>query len=367
VDLFEHYVYGRAPTPPPEQRWQVWDEEPAALDGTALRRQVTLHLAPEGMEGTADAPPPLELLLYVPADAPRPVPTFLGLNFYGNHTVTHDPAVPLSERWIPSRGDGVVENRATEATRGTAASRWAIGQTLGRGYAVATLYHGDLDPDHEVWSDGVHPSYYAPDQSRPAPGEWGAVAAWSWGLSRALDYLVVDPDVDGERVAVMGHSRNGKAALWAGAMDERFALIVSHQSGCTGAALSRRRMGETVFSINLLFPHWFTSRYAEFSDREDHLPLDQHLLIALLAPRPVLVLSGVEDDWSDPEGEFLGAFHAEPVYQLLGTPGTGLAEPTWPEVGVLVGGPLAYYLRSGGHTVDATSWTVLADYADEFL
>jgi len=354
--LFDSEVYGRMPPPPRDLSFERV-EHGSALGGAATRKQVTLRFG-DG-EGSID------LLLYVPTRRSGPVPVFTGLNFYGNHTVLDDPAIRLSTRWIPARAAGVVEHRATEAARGTSAARWAIEQTVARGYAVATVYHGDLDPDRPGFADGVHPLYYRDGQTKPADDEWGAISAWAWGLHRAMDYLVTDPDVDASRVAVMGHSRNGKTALWAGATDERFALVISNQSGCGGAALSRRRVGETVKKINDRFPHWFCANFKAYDDRESQLPVDQHLLIALIAPRPVLVCSAVEDRWADPEGEFLALAGADPVYRLLGT--DGLAVASMPGPGLLVRSTLGYHIRPGRHGVAAEDWAVFADFADRHV
>jgi hypothetical protein len=357
--LFEEHVYGRSPAAPAAMRFAVVETDPRALGGLATRRQVRVLL--DGSEGG----PAFEILLYVPNAAPRPVPAFLGLNFGGNHSVHPDPGIRLSTAWM-REGPGVVAHRATDAGRGAAAASWPVERILDRGYALATVCYGDLEPDHpDGWRDGVRARIGPGAAGHFAPDDWGAIGAWAWGLRRALDYLVTDPDVDGRRVAVIGHSRLGKTALWAAASDERFAMVVSNDSGEGGAALARRRFGETTESITTAFPHWFCSRYREYAGREDALPVDAHMLLALAAPRPLYVASASEDLWADPRGEFLAARAAEPVYRLFGRDGLGVDDMPVPDRPV--GKAIGHHLRRGAHALTAYDWEQYLDFADRRL
>ncbi len=359
--LFETQVYGRTPATRAKIDFEEVSRDPAAFGGLATRREIAIRLL-----GKKDGPR-MNLLLYVPNGAKGPVPAFLGMNFNGNHAVVADPKIALSTAWMRTGADkGVVENRATEASRGSEASRWAIEMILRRGYALATFYCGDLFPDHkDGLKDSIIPHLYRPGQTAPAGDEWNAMGAWAWGLSRALDFFERDRAVDARRVAVIGHSRLGKAALWAGAQDERFAMIVSNESGEGGAALARRTFGETVWRINTSFPHWFCANYKKYNDRVSDLPVDQHELIALLAPRPVYVASAAEDLWADPRGEFLSAQAATPVYRLLGREGIGdrpmpgLHQPIMTTVG--------YHIRAGRHDVTEYDWEQYLRFADLHL
>jgi hypothetical protein len=294
----------------------------------------------------------VDLLLHFPNTPKSTFPAFLGYNFKGNHSVNADPAIlvnPLKEH----------------EERGVASRRWPLEMIIERGYATATACYFDVDPDVNDLTDGVHALYYQNGQTHPAPNGWGSISAWAWGLSRILDYLETVDEIDAARVAVHGHSRLGKTALWAGAQDARFAITISNDSGCGGAALSRRCFGETLATINNAFPHWFCDNFKKYNDNEAALPIDQHELISLIAPRPVYVASATEDLWADPLGEFLSAAHAESVYALFDKP--GLQTRQQPQPGISIGDFIGYHLRVGKHDVIKEDWEHFLNFADRHL
>ncbi len=349
---FAQHVYGRTPT----GGWQVTarrDRETTGLGG--LARMVEIVATVSTARGARD----LRILLHLPAAAVTPMPCVLGLNFAGNHTTTPDPWVTLTTAWIPDRKeDGSSSHTARHADRGMLARRWPMALALARGYAVATVYSGEIEPDRDgAWQDGLRGLFDPPE----ADDAWGCLGAWAFGLSRALDALIaVEPRIDARRVAVIGHSRLGKTALWAAAQDERFALTLSNDSGCTGAALSRRRFGERQVHLNHRFPHWCCRAYRAFDEREAELPIDQHQLIACLAPRPVLITSADMDQWADPRGEYLAAVAAAPAW------GERLPDAT-PALNQRVGGRLGYAWRPGPHDITAVDWWHLLDHADQHM
>jgi hypothetical protein len=354
-ELFQYYMYGTMPPPPAKIEATVDREVAGYFGGKATLREVTIAFGPPKA-------PRIHLLMLVP-NARKPAPVFLGLSFSGNHTVLKDPDIRLPAGWMRSPSPGVKDNRATDAGRGREVDVWAVEQSIDRGYAVALFYHGDVAPDKPGHTEGVHPHYLKPGQTEPGPHDWGTIAAWAWGMHRVVDYLVTDKDIDAKRIAGVGHSRLGKTALLAAAFDERIALAIPLQAGCGGTAPSRGKIGESVAQINKAFPHWFDAEFKLFNDCPDRLPFDQHCLIALVAPRPVLLANAVEDTWANPAGQFEMLKAADPVYRLLGV--EGLKADQMPPVGKLVDSRLGYYIRPGKHSMTKGDWKVFLDFADK--
>ncbi len=352
LELFRKQVYGSAPDLEVETNYEVFEESADALDGKARRKQIRISFTRNGRTVGMD------LLLHTPADADGPVPAFLGLNFQGNYTVDDDPAIPVTTSWVRNSG-GIEDHKADPKLRGAASSRWPLREIVAAGYGVASIYYGDIDPDFDDgFKNGIHALF--PEHQ---DGDFSSIGAWSWGLSRALDYLETDSHVDGSQVAVIGHSRLGKTSLWAGATDERFAMVISNDSGCGGAALSRRRIGETVNRINTSFPHWFNDAFNGYNGNEDELPVDQHMLLALAAPRPLYVASATEDLWADPRGEFLSLLAAGPVFELLGREALDITEP--PPPGEAAMADVAYHIRAGKHDITLEDWRRYIEFFDQ--
>lgn len=337
-------MYGVAPSALPELSAKVIEQSDDAFDGLARRRQIQITLHHEGRTLA------FNLLLYLP-QSPRQAPVFLALNFYGNHTISDDPAVLISSAWSRNSPDyHITDHRLTEASRGCRAHRWDLPQILAGGIGLATVYYGEIDPDKPDFSDGVHALY----QTTPAAGEWNSIAAWAWGMSRVMDFLQTYDEVASDRVIAFGHSRLGKTSLWAGAIDERYAGVISNDSGCGGAALSKRRFGETLWKMHDAMPHWLCANNERFIDHEEDLPVDQHAVLALVAPRPLYIASATEDLWADPRGEYLSAYHASQVWSLYGLVPLPSAEP--PPPNHAIHGAVSYHLRTGGHDVTPYDW-----------
>lgn len=357
IELFTNEMYGTAPGRPRDMTFKVFDLNKQALNGRATRKQVTVYF-----NGKPDGPQ-MDMLIYLPNNVKYPVPVILQLNFNGNHTVASDTGIKISTSWMEPKGLGVVNNRATEASRGDTSSGWDVDMILSHGYGFATIYRGDIDPDYDDgFKNGVQVMY--PELEKRGDN-FSTVGAWAWGLSRAMDYLETDKDVNAKKVALFGFSRLGKAALWAGVNDERFAVVISNQSGAGGAKLFHRGMGENIRRLCTAFPHWFCANFRKYIDRDTVLPFDQHMVIALIAPRPVYIGSAEDDKNSDPEGEFASALAANPVYKFLGT--EGLPARQMPNLSEPVVGRIAYHIRPGGHSVIRYDWEQYLGFIDKYF
>jgi hypothetical protein len=350
-DLFQYYMYGWFP-PPVKVQGVVTYTDAHFFAGQATLKLVTLKLNAAGA-------PETHLLMVIPNHRAGPAPIFLGMNFSGNHTLVTDANVPLTASWMPGRGPYVTNNHAVEAGRGTQTNVWELEQSIRRGYAVATYYCGDVEPDVTNATGGVRESIHR----AAASDDWGTIAAWAWGMQRAVDYLVTDTDVDQHHIALVGHSRFGKATILAGAFDERVALVVPLQAGCGGTAPSRGTVGESVQKINTSFPHWFDGEFKKFNTQTNLLPFDQNCLIALCAPRPVLLGAAVEDTWANPAGAFEMLKSAGKVYEFLGA--SGLSAQTMPELNKLVDSNLGFFIRPGKHSMTKLDWQYFLDFADK--
>jgi len=332
LEAFREHVHGRSPGRPEQVGFETIEKQPRAMDGTATLERIAIVSRHAGREHR------FELTLFLPNARREPVPVFLLLN---NRPVSN-----------------------TDPTRRERSGFWPAEALIARGYGIAAIQNNDIAPDDKVrFREGAIRLFEGdPGGQRPASA-WGALAAWGWGASRALDYFATNSRVDASRVAVVGHSRGGKAALWAGAEDERFALVASNDSGEGGAALTRRIYGETLARITEAFPHWFAGSYQGFAGREHTLPVDQHMLLALIAPRALYVASADEDLWADPRGEFLSQVHASPVYALFGEPAIAANEMP-PLDRPLIRGRRAYHVRTGGHNLTPYDWDRFMDFAD---
>jgi len=364
LKLFEEQMFGKAPLPLKNYSQIAlgmtmafgYDKDGTVFNGKGKRWQVRMTFN-KGGERDKEDNPTIHVLLYTPNNVTEKTPVFIGLNFQGNHTVAADPGIRLGTVWKNGKPEP-----AKEEDRGSMASRWQIEKLLDRGYAVATAYYQDIEPDFDGGSKfGIRRLL---DQKGEAD-EGNAIATWAWGLGQVHQVALSSVfNIDPKKIAVIGHSRLGKTALWAGATNPEFALVISNDSGCGGAALSRREFGETVHRINTSFPHWFNGNFKKYNHDVNALPFDQHELIALIAPRPVYIASAVEDRWADPKGEFLAGLYADPVYKLLGTDGiAGTTE--MPEVGKPVGGTIGYHIREGEHEVKEYDWEQYLNFADK--
>jgi hypothetical protein len=351
LENFERLQYGRAPGRPAEQRFEVFDKGTPALGGKALRRQATIHLAKD------PAAPTIQLVEYLPANAAGPVPMLLMIGFSAPSATFDDPGIRPSLVWD-------AQTMTKVAAGASPGGKIDITPFLDAGIGVTSYYYGDVEPDFAAgYPHGIR-SFYAKGAPQPTDG-WGAVAAWAWSLSRVQDYLETDPAVDAKRVAIFGASRLGKAALWAGARDERFRAVIACCSGKGGAALMRRNYGGTIAGDP---PggtdYWWAGGFRQFPGKEDSLPMDTHMLLALIAPRAVLLQTGKYDHAADPRGEFLAALAAEPVYELLGK--KGLDTRAWPPAGPILN-DIGYTMNEGGHGIAPGDWTIYRAFLEKHL
>ncbi|MGN6369858.1 MAG: glucuronyl esterase domain-containing protein [Phycisphaerae bacterium] len=363
VKLFEENEYGRAPGRPADMRFDVFDKGTRAFGGKAMRRQVTVYFSADKRG------PQMDLLIYTPAGATKPVPLLLNVSFVPNNwAVPDDPGVKVGTRWDAREKKRVAAVRPTTtrpaATRpGGGFGRLDVMRLIDNGFGVATVNYSDIDPDALGGiPGGVRALYLKQGQTEPAPDEWGSIGAWAWGLSRAMDYLETDSAVDAKRVALYGVSRLGKTVLWTGASDPRFALVIASCSGEGGAALSRRNYGETIKHMvePTRYPYQFCANWAKYAEDPNTSPVDGHMLVALMAPRPVLLQTGDTDRWSDPKGEFLAAVSAGPVFQLFGK--EGLGTEVMPGANQPILHTIGYEMHAGGHGTMPSDWRVYLDF-----
>ena len=353
--LIESTQFGRAPGKPDHVDVDRFDTGTSALGGKAIRRQTTLYF-------TADRKgPKAEVLSYVPADAKGPVPLLLEISFSPNSNVVDDPGIRPGEMWGR-------DHRRVPAPANGAFGRVDPLPFLAKGIGFATLYYGDIEPDFKGGIPfGIRGRYLKPGQTQPAPDEWGAIAAWAWGLRRVMDHLETEPAIDAKRVALLGSSRLGKTVLWTGATDERFAVILASVSGESGAALSRRNYGETVrhMTDSTRYDYQFAHNYQSYGDRVNELPFDGHMLVSLIAPRPLLLQTGSTDFWSDPKGEYLSAVAASPVWKLFGK--EGLTVDHYPAPGEPVLSVLGYSMHEGRHGILPYDWPIFLEFLKRYL
>ncbi len=369
---FTENVYGKIPGKPKDLHFKTNYVDNLALNGKATRKEITIYFT-KGENG-----PSMVVLLYLPNQIATKVPVFIGLNFLGNHATQLDTSITITDNWKrlnssnlpvlknewPARvgWKKVVDNKTP--IRGEDAHRWPVEELIANGYGMATAYYQDTEPDNpEGWKTGIRTTMQ--HELDIKPDEWGAISAWAWGLSRMMDYLETDKRVNAKQVIVTGLSRLGKTALWAGANDQRFAIVVSNDSGEGGAALSKRIYGETIELINRVNPHWFIDKYKTYNFAVDKLPVDHHMLVALAAPRPVYIASAIEDTPADPKGEFLSGKFASPVYALYGKTGVGVENQ--PDVNTPVGESIGYHVRSGGHDILLYDWKQFIVFANRHL
>jgi len=328
LELFTSQVFGRIPATAFKKTVTVVKEDKTAMNGLATLKMVDITITAKGKSLT------IHLGLFIPNSATKPVPAFL-----------------------------LICNRAADNidfTRNKKSEFWPAEEVIARGYAIAAFDNADVDPDKDDgFKNGIHGLL---DNGR-TPESWGTLAAWAWGASRCMDYLVTDKRIDAHKIAVVGHSRGGKTSLWAGANDQRFAMIIANEAGCGGSSISRRRFGETIYEINRGFPHWFCTNFRIYNNNEDALPVDFHMLLALSAPRLLYIASAEDDLWGDPHGQYLALLNAVPAYNLFKDK-SNLNEAMPARNTPVKSGNVAYHIRDGKHNLLLKDWNYFMDFAD---
>lgn len=357
LEVFKQQMYGQSPERPEKMIFRLIEKDCRALNGIATRKQIRVLF-----DGRTEGPY-MDILLYLPNQVKHPVPLFVGYNYAGNQSISNDTAINITRSWISNKTKGVINNQATEATRGMAASAWPVETILKRGYGLATIYAGDIDPDFDDgFKNGIQASY---PELQKKEDNFSTMAAWAWGLSRALDYFETDKAINNKKVIVYGTSRMGKATIWAGATDQRFAMVISNESGAGGAKLFHHLQGENIAQICKNFPHWFCHNFRQYAGKDSILPFDQHMVLALVAPRPLYVASAQGSYITDSYGEFLSTKYAEPVYRLFHNKGLTLKE--MPAIDHPVFGQIGYHNRSGGHDILPYDWEQFLRFVDIYL
>lgn len=350
LQMFEENVYGKAPRKPENLKFTVFDKGTPVMDGKAIRKQIVISF---GNEKTS---PEINLLVYLPAKTVKPAPLLLNISFLPNFSMVNDPGIKRGSYWNR-------EHQKVLAPENNKERQLIIEPFIDKGIGVATVYYGDIEPDFEGgYKYGVRSLYLKNGQKDESAGSWGAISAWAWGLSRVMDYIATDKQIDSKKVALQGMSRLGKTVLYTGAIDPRFALIIPCCSGEGGAALSRRDYGETI--AHLVAPgryaYQFCKNYQKYKDDPRLLPVDGHMLISLIAPRPMLLITGSTDGWSDPKGEFLAAQASAPVYRLFGRDAPGTDEIPEPQKALFH--TLGFYMHEGGHAVLPSDYDIILQF-----
>ena len=346
INLFANQMYGESFSSIASdinREHSIIDEDPGSINGKAICKQIKLTFQLDDIEREA------LLLIYLPKTTNK-VPVFLSYNFQGNHSISADPQIIISPSIYK------VSDEDQSEKRGSQSDRWPVEKIIDSGFGIVTLSYHDIYPDKEGMKNEsflcLSEDY---EEYKEDIHSEQAIGAWAWGLSLVLDYLIMNEDqIDKDRIALMGHSRQGKAALWAGAIDDRFSIVISNNSGCGGAALSKRKFGENISLITSRFPYWFCEAFKQYANREEDLPFDQHELIALIAPRPVYIASAQEDLWADPKGEFLAGVYATPAYNLYGL--EGINTMIMPEPNKPIMNHIGYHIRTGVHDVTDFDW-----------